>query len=179
MNTRYHVDPESFKATPRNIRFALLSGYEPEELPGAVRIGGGSEKSAYRVGEFIVKLFDGAFSDGRTFPPARYMRKLGVKLPKMWIVERKTARIDTWNGRTYLDTRRYVIQRQYAVLGKVINGNDPRFSPEESDEFADLFFHYVDEIRSERYSCDAQPYDLHANNIGIGRDGKTLVAFDW
>lgn len=62
-----------------------VHGYVPNLLPEAKRIGEGCARTAYRVGNYVVKEagFMGTFSNQRN-PPKTTLRRLGILPPQQW-----------------------------------------------------------------------------------------------
>lgn len=76
----------------RGLRRALLSGHYPSKLPGAVLIGEGSQRKAWRIGAYVVKArVNGGYQLDDT-PPVAVLASLGIRWTRQmragaWVIQ--------------------------------------------------------------------------------------------
>lgn len=134
------------------------------KLRGAERLGKGSQRTAYRIGNYVVKANTCAWMANEWPEPVRQATRT---VPRKVLRERGLAAPATWYAGK---DRRWVIQRFYKLIED---------SPRGNALYNKLLPHYWSHpIRWQIAKDCTIDLDLHDENVGVTDDGR-LVAFDW
>jgi hypothetical protein len=131
---------------------------------GGKRIGHGSQRTAYRLGDYVVKANTEAWCS-REYPSA--FRVKAKRVPRKALSERGLAAPATWYAGK---NRQWVIQRFYPLAMDSMKG---------ADLYKKVIGNYWgNPITWDVYGGNTVDLDIHTENVGIHPNGK-LVAFDW
>lgn len=163
--------------TLSQILYRLNRGTGARHLPGAKFLGHGAQRTAYRVGKYVVKKNVVAWDASSEFNWSSdkvvrdLPKRISCRVPRKALASVGLAAPATWYaGRN----RKYVVQKYYAPVRKpgqytLLYSNDALKAFDCGD------------IEMPRHHIASDVYadlDLHCGNIGIRADGA-LVAFDW
>ena len=150
---------------------ALLNNTAPDAVvllhlraKGGKRIGHGSQRTAYRIGNYVVKANTCAWC-ANEWPPA--VREATRSVPRKVMRERGLAVPAAWYAGK---NRKWVIQRYYPLAADSVRGNRLYNKV--------LARYWSNPIRWTIAPDCVIDLDLHDENVGIHESGK-LVAFDW
>jgi hypothetical protein len=131
---------------------------------GGKRIGNGSQRTAYKLGDYVVKAntcawevneYPDAFRQRVSIVPRKALNSRGVMAPATWYAG---------------ENRKWVIQRFYPLAADSPAGNDLYNKV--------LYAYWKNPIIWNVAAGVTVCLDMHDENVGVHPNGK-LVAFDW
>lgn len=169
--------------TLTRLKRALNRGTKPEDLRGVKRLAKGSQRQAWRLGNYVVKWNAPAWDAHDWYNEGSARSRRYSKVPHAWrrvpraaLREAGVMAPATWYAGP---KRKYIIQRFYEPVAPYVEDTELSDSPK-----AASYARMVDRIANDVRFWQVTPkvslmLDIHSGNLGIHPKSGRLVCFDW
>lgn len=163
--------------TLTKLRHTLNRGVDPKALRGVQKIGAGGQRTAFRIGEYVVKANTPAWNAHDYFDERTARSRSRSKVPKAWRrVPRAALRAAGVSAPAcwYAGPKRqWVVMPYYAPVAPLINDHEGAALYQDVQAATDRLSRWQVAPGVEIM------LDIHEQNLGLHPKTGALVAFDW